>query len=132
MPLETPPPVRRAIYLLWASLLLSIVDSVLSPESIGEACGEFQTFMVAALVGIFAINGLLIYFASQRYNWARIVLLLLTVIGWSSYFVLPTDISALQWWSWMLTGVMTILDIAAFIILFSGGAAKWYSSQSAR
>lgn len=132
MLLETPPQARRAIYLLWMSLFLSIVDSALSLEPIEEAGPEFQILMAAVLVRTFAISALLIYFASRRHNWARIVLLLLTVIGLSMYYVWPPDFTAHPWWSWTLTGVVTLLDIAALVMLFSGSAVKWYSLRAVR
>jgi len=124
-----PAQVGGALTLLWATLLLNILDSSLNFGETESAGPDFQFALALILAGIFSINALLIYFASRRRNWARIALLLFTILGLSTYLFFPTDLAAYPWWSGMLTAITTLFEIVALTLLFFGSGAKWYSSQ---
>ncbi len=131
MPLKPPPQVQRAIFLLWASLALSIIDSVFSFDAFEEAGTELQVAMALVLAVGFIVTALLIHLISRRYNWARIVLLLLVVSGLGMNFAWPPDFRIAPWWSWALTGVGMALDVAGLVMLFSSSGSKWFSSRAA-
>ncbi len=126
--METPEQVRRAIALLWVALLISVVDSVSSLVHLDEEDRWFQLWMVGIVSVVFVIDAVLIVFASKRRNWARVLLLILTVGGLSLYVVYPPDIIE-QPLEWTGTIAATVLEVIAFVMLFSGSGARWYSQE---
>jgi hypothetical protein len=125
---KAPTQVQRAIVLLWASFALGTLDAVLNWEPLDPTLGEFEVIMWAILVGSVLFAAVLIYFVSRRHNWARILLLVLTVIGLAMYVVYPPELSIEPVWSIVVTVGITVMDIVAIYWLFSGSGAKWYSS----
>ncbi len=112
------------------ALLVNCVGSVLNLEPLTDEDLSFNTSMVIILGAVFSTNALLIYVASRRRNWARIMLLLLTIAGLSLYVIWPTDFFSDPWWSWVPTGLATVLEVAALGMLFLGDGAKWYSNRA--
>ena len=127
--LERPSQVGRAVFLLWASLIVSVVDALLSIEPLAEFDTEFRLIMAVIFVVTFGTCACLIYLSGKRRNWARWGLLLLTVSGWAVYAIWPSDFAGEPWWSWLGTGATAILDTVALILLFTGAGAHWYSPR---
>jgi Na+/glutamate symporter len=131
---EAPRQVRSAVFLLWASLLLAVVEWFASQAG-AEMPGEFDWVTPVVMAVFFAANGYLIHLASQRKNWARIVLLIFTVLSVVSLvlflLVWPTDPENDPWWSTLLTSASFVADIVAMIWLFSGPASKWFRAVEA-
>ena len=125
---KAPTQVQRAIVLLWASFALGTLDTVLNWEPLDPTLGEFEVIMGAILVGSVLFAAVLIYFVSRRHNWARILSLVLTVIGLAMYVVYPPELSIEPVWSIVVTVGITVMDVVAIYWLFSGSGAKWYSS----
>jgi peptidoglycan/LPS O-acetylase OafA/YrhL len=128
--MEAPEQVRRAIALLWVALLISVVDSVSSLVNFDEEDRWFQLWLVGFVVTVFVVDAVLIFFASKRRNWARVLLLILTVGGLSLYLVFPPDILE-QPSEWIGTIAATLLEVVAFVLLFSGTGARWYAKRVA-
>lgn len=126
---KAPIQVQRAIVLLWASFALSTLDTVLTWELLDPALGDLEGMMWAILAGFALVTIALIYFISRRHNWARILFLVLTVIGLAMYVVYPPELSIEPVWSIVVIVGITAMDVVAIYWLFSGSGAKWYSSS---
>ena len=114
--------------MLWASFALGTLDTVLNWEPLDPTLGEFEVIVGAILVGSVLFAAVLIYFVSRRHNWARILSLVLTVIGLATYVVYPPELSIEPVWSIVVIVGITVMDVVAIYWLFSGSGAKWYSS----
>ena len=114
--------------MLWASFALGTLDTVLNWEPLDPTLGEFEVIMGAILVGSVLFEAVPIYFVSRRHNWARILSLVLTVIGLATYVVYPPELSIEPVWSIVVIVGITVMDVVAIYWLFSGCGAKWYSS----
>ena len=114
--------------MLWASFALGTLDAALNWDPLDPTLGEFEVIMWALMVGAVLFTAVLIYFVSRRHNWARILLLVLTVIGLAMYMVYPPELSIEPVWSIFVTVGITVMDVIAIYWLFSGSGAKWYSS----
>jgi len=127
--MEAPTQVRRAVLLLWAALLLGVVEALFNLAPLGLDDRWFSAVMFAIFGAMVGLNALLIHFASRRRNWARLLLLIFIVAGLALYFVWIPEVEAEPWWSWMGTIGINIFEIAAMAMLFSGASAKWYAPR---
>ncbi len=130
MPQDTPEQVRRAVYLLWASLVIGVLVIALDWETIGSDLGEFKTTMLVIFAFSFALPATLIYFISRRHNWARILTLVLTLGGIAFYIAWPSEVPSEPWSSIVVTMGVTLMDLAAMYWLFSGSGAEWFSRRA--
>ncbi len=126
-----PPQVRQAITLLWTAQLLGVVDIVLTlmdPDL--DLAGHTGFFLVISVIVLFALYAALIIFAAKRKNWARITLLVLTIVTTTAFVWMPSE--ALDpWWTVALSWLISILEIVALFWMFTGAGARWYSGTSA-
>lgn len=125
--MDTPTQVQRAILLLWISLGLGALDTVLgtvlSEPDPGESRYEFLLFSI----GVLSLGALFIHFASRRRNWARIVLLIVAVVTDIAYIMVPSDSTPDPTWSVLLMVVSSVLEIIALYWLFFGEGRRWYA-----
>jgi len=127
---DTPKQVRRAIYLLWASLVIGVLVVALDWEAIESDLGEFKTTMLVIFALSFAVPAMLVYFISRRHNWARILMLVLTLGGNALYIAWPIEGPPEPWSSIVVTMGITVMDLAALYWLFSGSGAEWFSRRA--
>lgn len=122
-----PPQVRRAVIVLWVALLASIgiMLVTLDPAELGVDAEMAPLFWPFA-VGSYVVNVVLVYLTSRRRNWARIVLLVLTVIGFA-LMVSPFNELPQSWASWTTDILLAALDLVAMYWLFTGPGAAWFS-----
>jgi len=78
----------------------------------------------------FAVSAYFIYCASHRKNWARIVLLILTLATVVMYLAWLPEWGDEPWWSTVLFCVTAIMDIVALFWLFYGEGGKWYAAHT--
>jgi len=121
--LETPMQVRNATSLLWASLLLTSVEALASASPPEDGFDWGLWFLYAIATGA---NGYIIYCASRRQNWARIVLFVITALVVVATASWPPDIGSDPWWSTLLLTVSAVADMVAVIWLFSGAGNAWF------
>jgi hypothetical protein len=79
------------------------------------------------------LNAAAIHFASRRQNWARIVLLVLTLIGVFGvlgYIIWPTFLEGDPGWLALLSAVTSAMEVTALYWLFFGSGARWYASAT--
>lgn len=115
--------------MLWVAFGLTLVESIVTLATLDHA--DFELWMGGLFLGAFLLNAGVIYFASQRHNWARILLLIFTVAVIASYLAFPTDLVTEAWWSIATIVVTTIMEVVALLWLFSGPGARWYARQVA-
>ena len=132
-----PPQVRRAIWLLWFMLAVAAISMVVAWESFAAelSAAEFKMYIsttaaAATMAVIVALQALLIVFISRRHNWARIVLLILILVGcaaalWPEWY--PDSMS----WDWWVSNVaFTGLEFLALYWLFTGPARAWFTKAA--
>ena len=129
MPGDAPIQVRRAIGLLWASLIIGALSTIPAWEPLPEEVKEFETWLWGVMAFSLAVPALLIFFVSRRKNWARVLLLLLTLFGVASYLAFPTELGSEPGWSVAVTVLVTALDFAALYWLFSKPGSEWFACR---
>ncbi len=124
-----PPQVRRAVILLWITLVAAIASMVFAFDVATFAEPEMASFLWPFLIGTFILNVVLIYYISRRRNWARVVLLLLT-IGGIIVMLWPFDDVTVTWDSVVSDAAFTALDVIALYWLFTGPGAAWFARRN--
>jgi len=118
---DAPARVRAAIALLWASVLITLVKTV-----VADLLESGAAIIVVAVV--LAIYGLVVFRASQRHNWARYVVLVWTVVAIATYVITASDMPT---WEHLLDAVSFAVDIMAICLLFTPEANQWYRVRAA-
>jgi hypothetical protein len=121
--LDAPPRVRTAIILLWASLLVTLIQTLVDDFLSNSSA-------IGAVAVVLAIYGLVIFRASRRHNWARYVLLIWTILGFTLYLTGEAG-DAQPWWDYALVVGSFLVDIVAIYMLFTGGVGQWYRPRVA-
>ena len=107
--------------LSWGWALLSLVEL--------EPMWPEHKDLAALQAGYMIFQATMIFFASRRRGWARVLLALNVVLGLAVLVLFPGDVgSLLEWFS----GVSPfILDVIAVCLLFSPSATNWYRANGA-
>jgi ABC-type Fe3+-siderophore transport system permease subunit len=132
--LERSDHVQRPVQIQWAVVLLGLSLIAGFIAGAGEmAFGfaeepEFEWLFLGVFFGSFVLMGIPIYFVWRRRNWARIVLLLLTIAGVATTFWLPPEGASFREWSMEIA--LTGADLLALYWLFTGSGAAWFSKRS--
>ena len=134
--LAQPQKVNTAVKLLYASLGLGIISSVLFPpgldevSSFGSALNDsLFIFFTAGLT--FGLIWLLIYMTGKGKNWARITFLIFFIIGIPlsivtfPLFLLLSDTPVIDG---SLFLVQTGMDLVALVFLFQGESSAWFKA----
>ena len=124
--------VRRAVALMWASLAIGYILSIPAWEPVPAELEEYEVFAWLALSVGFAIPASLIFLVSRQRNWARVILLLLTVGGLSFVAAFWNEDPAEPMWSKASTIFTSVLDLIALYWLFSRPASQWFASRNAK
>jgi hypothetical protein len=115
---------------MWVSLILALATSI--PVYLEPMPPDFPTpvwllWVVVAVVWL--LFGLLIVLVGRGHNWARIVMLVLFVVGiglWvrdsSALFELPIHSLALE-------VIDTLISLLALYWLFTGSSAAWFKRE---
>ena len=127
-----PTQVTVAVYLIYASLAVTIVHSLVDPAIGGQAAAEFVAspflYLAYAIAVLFPIF-IAIYIAAGR-NWAR----QLYSVGTFLYFFYVADLMQGFDDSPVITTLGTIpllLQIMAIVLLFQGPSSAWFRSNKA-
>jgi hypothetical protein len=128
---EKPTVVAKAVALLYLSLLIGFIAAVVRVANFAKLLARQELF-VAIGVGVifFGLYLLLVRKISERRNWARIVYLVLVLIGLP--FVILSDIAELK--GSLLSGsvniILLILQLAGTALLFTSNSNRWFRSRS--
>ena len=126
-----PDKVSTAVTLLWVTIAIGIVGSIMEfPSSLEVATAQgfglgfiiFTTFFTLAILAFF------IFMIGKGKNWARITFLVLFIIG-IPFAVFPLFQSLL---TSPISGILgigqTILQIIALVLLFQKPSSDWFKS----
>jgi len=121
--LPRPRQVRWAVRLLWASTVLAL------PEALVDAA---RAPTLTHLIGGLLVEALMLAFACWLYvcvnrgrNWARIVLLLLTLLGTGVVVFAPLSRGTTTF-EQVFTWLNTACDVVCMGLLFSPPASAWF------
>jgi hypothetical protein len=125
---EKPSQITTAVNLLWASLAIGFVKSIMDVQHLGsQASPAFTNFI---LISVFAVMALLIVFISKGKNWARITFLVLFILG--SPLSIPLGLG--EFTRSPVLGafslVQIVLQVVALYIVFTKPGAAWFKKQS--
>ena len=135
--LAQPQKVNTAVKLLYASLGLGIISSVLFPPGLDEVSSfdsalndSLFIFFTAGLT--FGLIWLLIYMIGKGKNWARITFLVFFIIGiplsivtFPLYLLSLSDTPVIDG---SLFLVQTGMDLVALVFLFQGESSAWFKA----
>jgi len=120
---EKPAQVRRAVTMLWLSLGLGVANLLIEPRLLGEEEGWMSLLMAGVS---FAIVAGLTAGISAGYNWARIVFLILFVIGFIPYLFILREMVALSAVAGVLSVVQEVLQFGALFLVFTKPGSLWF------
>jgi hypothetical protein len=86
--------------------------------------------MWAIMISVLILNAILIVCISRRQNWARIVLLLVTIGGFAMMLWPDIYASPLPRDWWVSNIAFDVLSVLAIYWLFTGAGAAWLSRRS--
>jgi hypothetical protein len=120
--------VQIAVALLWLSLALGIPELFLGPGRAEEG-GAGTAFVVVVALLFFAFAAFLNVKIYQGRNWARIVLLVLTVLS-VVMMLFPSDESQAK--GPLMQGLYlldVLIDVVAMYLVFAKPGSLWFKRQ---
>ena len=129
-----PSQVSIAVKLLWYSLGLGIVNTLTDPQSLDLVSQGSTAFTITIMAFTLVIMALLIWNISAGRNWARIIFLVVFLLGGLGYLFAamndPTDPSFNPFARSMLAGLISLLQLAfqlvALRFIFTKPGASWF------
>ena len=127
-PVERPRQVGLAAKCLWASIGIGGILLVLDYRFIAGASSAATAWIVpAAVLGVLALFTAAI---SAGRNWARIVFLVLFVIGALPYFAVLAEMFARSKLTASLSVIQLLLQAAAMYLVFTKPGSAWFRRQA--
>jgi hypothetical protein len=111
-----------AVYFLWLGWFVEAFSVLSEPADLDDPV------YVAVDVVYFGVLAILFVLVWRRMNWARWALLGVFLLA---YLALLIQLKALQEWElvdFALNGVISVLQLVALWLLFTGAGAKWLSA----
>lgn len=130
-PNATPPrAVVQAVWLLWISLAVGLVELALSMNPLREPAQVLPEAGMTAL-GVFAsitligtVYLVLVHHVRKGRNWARITVLVLVALGVIDSLIARRPMELVPF---LLNLLEVLLDVAALALLFSGPGSQWFN-----
>lgn len=129
---ERPLAVKRGIALLSTSLVLGIVNYVWGFEGDSPEMSEGLLWAILLAMGvlIFGLIAFLIYKIWQRRHWARVVYLILALLGYPLMFFIGT-------WEELQADIVgtaleilgAVADIIGIVLIFTKPANRWFRAR---
>lgn len=130
MPGKPPRAVVQAVWLLWTSLAVGLVELALSMNPFRKPA-ELQPEAHMTVFGVLASITLigtaylvLVHHVRKGRNWARVTVLVLVALGVVESLVARR---ALEIIPFLLNLLEILLDIAALALLFSNPGSQWFN-----
>jgi len=124
---QKPKAVEIAVLVLWLTLALGLVMSVvrISHTSLPVS----STLVYSILIISFAFSALCIYKISRGRNWARIIYLILLLLG--MFKTVPSLILAIEHapFSGSLSATVVAAQLVAMAFLFTGSSNGWFEQR---
>lgn len=128
---NTPPrAVVQAVWLLWISLAVGLVELALSMNPLRESAEvapgagmtAFGVFASITLIG--TVYLVLVHHVRKGRNWARITVLVLVALGVIDSLIArrPMELAP-----FLLNLLEVLLDVTALALLFSGPGSHWFN-----
>lgn len=125
---EKPSQVKNAVYLLYATLVMGVVSSILNLSDPGVQAS--LGFALVAMVITFAILLFNVTMISRGRNWARMVYLVLYVIGLPRSIVFLLQMLPSNTLTALIGTVQAILQLVAIVLLFQKPSSVWFKGES--
>jgi len=127
---KMPDTVKRAVWLLWASLILGILSSI--PWAFEPLPPEMpKWFTWSLMLFTFGLSAMLIFFTSRRHNWARMVNFVFYIFGILSTFWDAASFFNGPVYAWSISLTTMLMDAVAFYWLLTGEGAAWFNRSRA-
>jgi hypothetical protein len=128
---ERPKEVTQAVKLLWISFFVGIAGIFLQPLNIRSAA-QWMGVLIGAGV-IFAIWAWVISKIAKGRNWARVLFLVLVILGLVfTVFVIPTALALYR--ARPLSGLLSltnfVLEIYTVYLLLTAPAREWFKQPA--
>ncbi len=130
---EPPQPVIWAVWLMRASIVLGYAALFVGPDitrELGDMPSDTRTAGVGFFFVVLALMALLYLWLIQKVkvgrNWARLVMLGLTIFGIISVFRSSESQPAI---SLAMNAVDTLIDVTAMVLLFRPPGSSWFRPQ---
>ena len=116
--------------LLWVSLVLGFIVSLLQLDWPFPSEDAFAWWFVAVVAFTYLFFAVLILLVSWRHNWARLLVLSITVIG-ALVMLIPWPGIDFDWnLSDLIAQIgLLALDGVALFWLFTGAGAAWFATK---
>lgn len=125
--IEKPSQINTAVNLLWASLAIGFVKSIMDMQHLGsQASPAFTNFI---LISVIAVMVLLIVFISKGKNWARITFLVLFILGSLPSIPLVLGEFTRSPVLGAFSLVQIVLQVVALYMVFTKPGAAWFKKQ---
>lgn len=121
---ERPLQVRWAANYLWASIAVGGVTAMLELQSIENTSIEWWTWLFPA--GVLLVMALFTLAINAGINWARILFLVLFVIGALPYFFALAEMFAHSALTATLSLAQLFLQASAIYLVFTKPGSQWY------
>lgn len=130
-----PSSVRRAIYLLMASVALIILSAaalwiglLTFPDGTKPSAADMATDLLTL-----SLLSFIAWKVAQRRNWARWFLAVLVLLGTASIvasiLLVPELWQSMSWVFGGITIIQAVLQLSALILLFSEASNSWFKSE---
>jgi len=127
LPALKPAAVRQAIGLLWTSLAIGALKLPLDWAYLSSrASVAFNAFVI---IFTFAVTAFFIWKIGQGKNWARIVFLVLFLLGVVPFVLIVRPEFARSPTSGLLSTVQFGLQAVAFFLIFASPGKEWFQSR---
>lgn len=122
-----PSQINTAVNLLWASLAIGFVKSIMDMQHLGsQASPAFINFI---LISVIAVMALLIVFISKGKNWARITFLVLFILGSLPSIPLVLGEFTRSPVLGAFSLVQIVLQVVALYMVFTKPGGLWFKKQ---
>ena len=126
-PLQKPKQVIRAVTLLWVSLSLGVIVFLLDLRFVqATAPGPAVWLIPIAVLGLLAF--LIVSISSGR-NWARIVFLVMFVLGALPYLLALTDMFSRSVITGSVSTAQFLLQAIAMYLVFTHPGSTWFRQR---
>jgi hypothetical protein len=100
----------------------------IAAESEASADTTFAVMRIGLATATHAVTALLIFFALNRRNWARLGLLVWTVGAWTFWFFYRPSFDGYSLWAVRLSISLPVLEALGLLLFFAPKSAAWYSA----
>lgn len=121
---QRPRNVVLAVRLLWISLVMSIPVSMREYQN--AASDGNTAFLFYFILSLYAISVLINIFIHRGHHWARVLLLVLSVLNVLSFFGAMNEILLYPAGDLISLAVSMALDLAALVLVYTRPGALWF------